>query len=49
MNRFIQSNKWGISALLLGIVLMWAGVLRKEVGIVWMKTIRICFECIGIG
>lgn len=49
MSRFIKRNKVGLALLLMGFGLIWVGVLRKEIGVVWMKAVRICFECIGIG
>ncbi len=39
--------RWGV--LLLGILLLAAGVYREEYRLVMQKAVRICLECIGIG
>jgi hypothetical protein len=45
----LLSNKLGIGLLLLGVVLLFLGVYRGEVAIIFEKAIRICLGCIGIG
>ena len=38
-----------ITLLAAGILMMAAGILRGEVGTVFMKSTNICLACIGIG
>ena len=48
----ISENKHrliAILALVLGIVLVIAGIFRGEATVVLQKATRICMECIGIG
>ncbi len=45
----IRNNFWGLSALGIGLLFIWAGIHRGEVFTVWNKAIYICLECIGIG
>ena len=49
--RFMAKKRWliAIFSLLLGIVLVVAGVFRGEAQTVFDKATRICLECIGVG
>jgi hypothetical protein len=38
-----------IGVFITGILFIFAGILRNEVGIVLKKAVSICLECIGIG
>jgi len=44
-----MSNKKGLVALALGLVLMGLGVYRGEMAVVIRKAVSICLECIGLG
>ncbi len=45
----LKQRKAGVLLIFVGIGLMIFGILRGEMGIVLMKAINICLECIGIG
>ena len=48
MRRFLEN--WGCWLLLaMAGIMISAGVLRGEPGMVLQKAIRVCLECIGIG
>lgn len=49
MTRWLKTNKAAWIILSLSILLITGGILRGEMGSVFIKAIRICFECIGIG
>lgn len=49
MAEAIRSHWIGIAAAILGILMMACGIRRGEVDVVFMKAVRICLECIGIG
>lgn len=49
VKRFLASRLGGISAAILGCVLMIFGIFRGEAVVVFAKAVRICMECIGIG
>ena len=38
-----------IGVLILAVMFITVGITRGEVGTVFMKAVRICLECIGIG
>lgn len=42
-------NGAGLSALMIGFLLIAAGIVREEPATVLMKAVTICMECIGIG
>ena len=47
--RFLRENGIALALLGLAAVFLAVGVLRGEAESVWMKAIRICMECIGLG
>lgn len=49
MFQWFIKNKKAIIVLVIGIIFIWIGTTRSEDGIVFMKAVRICMECIGIG
>ncbi|MBQ7537714.1 MAG: hypothetical protein IJT42_01950 [Treponema sp.] len=38
-----------VISLCIGLILLFAGIFRGEVAVVFNKASRICMECIGIG
>ena len=47
--RFIRDHKAALLLLGLAAVFLAVGIFRGEAEAVWMKAIRICMECIGLG
>ena len=49
MTDRVKRNRSALMILTVGVIFVINGVTRGEVGVVFIKAIRICFECIGIG
>ena len=50
MIKKITETKWtGVVLAIIGILLMFFGIYRGEMSVVFTKAINICMECIGIG
>jgi hypothetical protein len=47
--EFLKQNKAAAAAIAAAAVLIIAGTMNGEPGVVFVKAIRICLECIGIG
>lgn len=44
-----KKNKISIVVMIMGIISVFYGIMRKENFIIFIKATRICLECIGIG
>lgn len=49
MKQWFRKNKAAVAILIVGIIFISIGIARNEEGIVLIKAVRICMECIGIG
>lgn len=49
MAKMKNPQRIGIGAAVLGCLMMGYGIYRGEVDVVFMKAVKICLECIGIG
>lgn len=49
MKQWFKKYKAAIAVLIVGIIFISIGIARSEEGIVLIKAVRICMECIGIG
>lgn len=47
--KFFREHKAALVLLGLAAVFLVIGIFRGEAEAVWMKAIRICMECIGLG
>lgn len=49
MLKILRSRWAGCGIAMIGIVMMGYGICRGEVEVVFIKAVKICLECIGIG
>lgn len=49
MKQWFLKHKAAITILIIAIIFISIGIARSEEGIVLIKAVRICMECIGIG
>lgn len=49
MSRILRSRWTECVIAMIGIAMMGYGIYRGEVEVVFMKAVKICLECIGIG
>ena len=47
--KLIETKWTGVVLAIIGILLMFFGIYRGEMSVVFTKAINICMECIGIG